>query len=111
NCGGCNAVCSPNHVAARTCSGGQCNGACAAGFSDCNGDKLNDGCETATGTDVANCGSCGHACSAAHGVPTCMNGVCQISCSPGFGDCDNDAATGCETPFNTNGNCGGCGIQ
>ncbi|RME22898.1 MAG: choice-of-anchor D domain-containing protein, partial [Deltaproteobacteria bacterium] len=32
-------------------------------------------------------------------------------CPAGFGDCDNDPSTGCETALNTNSNCGGCNVS
>ena len=37
-------MCSANHIA-PACGGGTCNGTCAAGFADCNGNKQSDGCE------------------------------------------------------------------
>ncbi len=43
NCGGCGNVCSANNIAAVSCSQGVCNGACNAGFADCNANKLTDG--------------------------------------------------------------------
>ena len=43
------------------CAGGQCTGACNAGFADCNNDKRTDGCETSLSADVQNCGGCGRA--------------------------------------------------
>jgi hypothetical protein len=60
NCGACGNRCSTNHVTAA-CGGGRCNGACAAGFDDCNNDKARDGCEVAT-TTASNCGGCGIRC-------------------------------------------------
>jgi hypothetical protein len=62
NCGGCGKSCSNANMASRTCAAGVCNGACAAGFGDCNNNKLTDGCEINTGTDFNNCGMCGKAC-------------------------------------------------
>ena len=75
NCGGCGLRCSNNHVANPTCSNRLCNGACNAGYADCDGEKLFDGCETNVLTDNANCGACGMACSGAG--RTCQNGVCR----------------------------------
>ena len=113
NCGGCGLACSSNHVLTPTCSGGVCSGACDAGFADCNADKQLDGCEAATGTDVANCGGCGNACSSNHvASPTCTGGTCTGPCSAGFADCDGDKQTnGCEAFLAGDpDNCGGCGI-
>ena len=74
NCGSCGRVCSSNHIVTTSCSGGVCNGACTAGFADCNGNRQIDGCETSTTNDRNNCGGCGIVCS---GVLNCVNSVCQ----------------------------------
>src|SRR5204863_614090 len=55
NCGGCAIACSPNHVAVRTCAGGLCNGICATGYADCNGNRQVDGCEVDAMNDSLNC--------------------------------------------------------
>src|SRR5207248_2179465 len=35
---------------------------------------------------------------------------CQVaSCNAGWNNCDSQTANGCETPLNTNSNCGACG--
>ncbi|MFT3921064.1 MAG: hypothetical protein QM778_00885 [Myxococcales bacterium] len=60
NCGACGSVCSSSHVA-PSCTGGQCDGACADGYADCNKDKREDGCEVSI-LDAKNCGQCGNAC-------------------------------------------------
>jgi hypothetical protein len=65
-------------MATRTCAGSVCNGACAAGFADCNNNKLTDGCETNINTDPKHCGSC----TAALCAGNCVNGVCQTVCRP-----------------------------
>jgi hypothetical protein len=107
NCGACGAVCSTNHIPTPTCTGigrfftGVCNGACAAGFADCNGNKLSDGCETDTNNDVHHCGGCGTDCTVgvahASGV-ACSSGACvYVSCATGFNDCDGNRLNGCET--------------
>jgi choice-of-anchor A domain-containing protein len=60
--------------------------------------------------DNANCGACGVVCSAAHGSASCVNGLCTIVCNRGYGDCDQNAANGCEVLLTTDvNNCGGCG--
>jgi len=46
HCGGCNKVCSTNHILTTTCAAGVCTGQCATGFFDCNSNKQTDGCES-----------------------------------------------------------------
>ncbi len=110
NCGGCGAVCSSNNLL-PVCTDGVCGGSCLYGFSDCNSDKLSDGCEVSILTDTNNCGGCGNICSGTHVTPTCMNGICGGSCEPGYENCSgNTLEDGCDTQ--TGGSdvdhCGGC---
>jgi hypothetical protein len=107
NCGACGHVCSGANGTEK-CSGGVCTVAtCNAGFADCDGNAAN-GCETAVGTDKNNCGTCGYVCSSTNGTASCSGSKCSISCNAGFGNCDGNVATGCETPLNTPANCGSC---
>lgn len=65
-----------------------------------------------TQTDPANCGVCGHDCSAQAnaGVASCSGGVCAFTCAGGYLDCTVGAEDGCETdPVNDPKNCNGCG--
>ena len=72
NCGACGTVCSAGPNSIPACTAGQCQiAACSPGFANCDGIAAN-GCETNLNT-VANCGSCGHACS---GGQSCASGVC-----------------------------------
>lgn len=82
---------------------------CAAGLGNCNG-LPGDGCETSTLTDVAHCGGCGNACAFANAGASCASGACQLgACLPGFGDCRDGAADGCETNLQTDpAHCGTC---
>src|SRR5581483_3525477 len=70
-----------------------------------------NGCEANTQTDPNNCNACANAChDGPHSTPVCNNATCGLICDPGYADCDNDPATGCEVhteadPFN----CGVCG--
>ncbi|MFO0660796.1 MAG: hypothetical protein U0165_13330 [Polyangiaceae bacterium] len=111
NCGACGTVCNlPNAVAG--CTSSNCTvSSCNAGFKNCNG-IASDGCEINTTNDVNNCGGCGIVCSAANGTAACVNSACVVNtCNPGFADCNNNPADGCEinTTNNPN-NCNGCGI-
>ena len=110
NCGGCGVVCSNNHVQ-PSCSGSSCNGACAANFNDCNGNKQTDGCESDQRSDAKNCGGCGLACSTNHIKAVCSAGSCAGDCAAGFSDCNGDKLKdGCEINLNGDAkNCGFCG--
>lgn len=63
--------------------------------------------------DPMHCGACGTVCPAtgdrvARGV--CESGLCTFECRTGFGDCNRDAADGCETDTDSSMmHCGGCG--
>ncbi len=78
---------------------------CARGLADCDHDGV---CETDV-TVAASCGGCGVICpSGPHSTPTCSHGLCAITCSPGFDDCDAEATNGCESDLSTPGTCGSC---
>jgi hypothetical protein len=103
-------VCSSDH-GTPSCTNGQCYISCVDGYTDCS-NGASDGCETNTGSDIDNCGSCGNACSSNHVTPDCITGGCSLSCYTGYGDCDNDASTGCESDTTSDpNNCGVCYIQ
>jgi hypothetical protein len=52
--------------------------------------------------DPSNCGACFHQCSTVNATPSCLNGVCKLTCEPGFYDADMDTSNGCEC-MKTNG--------
>jgi hypothetical protein len=107
HCGTCTTVCSGTG-GSPVCSGGVCSGiSCSAGLGNCDANPGN-GCETDL-TTLTNCGTCGKACSANHGTPSCVGGSCQIACSSGWDNCDGNLANGCETSIGSVNNCGGCG--
>ncbi|MCS6899297.1 MAG: MopE-related protein [Myxococcales bacterium] len=108
NCGACGKTCSSINATA-TCENGICTPICNPGFANCDGDP-NNGCEVNLNTNVNHCGACNNVCNSTNGAASCSNGVCGLSCNPGYGDCDLNAANGCEINTSTNVNhCGVCG--
>ncbi|MBW1807034.1 MAG: S8 family serine peptidase [Deltaproteobacteria bacterium] len=90
-----------------------CGSGCTAGFSNCDGVPEN-GCESDTSADVANCGGCGLTCGAPHTTSECTNSICteRIDCEAGWADCDNNPANGCEAFLDSDPlNCSACGIE
>lgn len=66
--------------------------------------------DTCVSSDPANC--CGVRCRTLRhaGTPACVRGVCGTVCDPNFGDCDGNAANGCEVDLRGDvSNCGICG--
>ena len=104
-CGSCDVTCMNAH-GTTACLSGTCTPACEVGYADCDGDP-NNGCETRSETDPANCGSCGVACDTSFQV--CAGGACQVSmCPAGQGDCDG-VTSDCETDLISNvADCGFC---
>jgi MYXO-CTERM domain-containing protein len=110
HCGQCDKKCELANAQAA-CTDGDCViEQCLQGFADCNL-KDSDGCEFEVSADPDNCGGCGHSCNAAHATSLCLNSQCVIeSCEDGFGDCDQQASTGCEEYLlESLEHCGGCG--
>ncbi len=96
HCGGCGVACPSRSNATVSCTAGTCAFACDTGFADCDGDA-NNGCEVELATTPSHCGSCANACTATAGTSGCAAGACTVaSCDTGFGDCDGNAANGCE---------------
>lgn len=61
-------------------------------------------------TSAANCGACFAACSTQNASSRCTAGVCSITCTSGFGDCNQAIKDGCETELTSAVNhCGMCG--
>jgi hypothetical protein len=111
HCGTCATRCVIDH-GTPTCSAGLCAvDGCTAPYQDCNG-KPDDGCESNTRIDAANCGVCGQVCVATNGTASCVASSCQISCALGFGDCDANTDNGCEATLGTDSaNCGACAVK
>jgi hypothetical protein len=111
NCGACGQMCAGGLNGAAWCNEGFCDIMCNDGFIDCDQD-LDDGCEVAASSDPQNCGLCGHVCSTQGGTPSCVDGVCQISCDGSRADCNVDISDGCEVDLTSDSaNCGRCGIS
>jgi hypothetical protein len=109
NCGACGATCKQNLNTLASCNGGECSRQCANGYADCQGTiDTPQGCQTNISNDANNCGACGHQCQTpdknlhqilvlnSSGGPICKNGNCQVTCAPGYVDCDT-SKPGCET--------------
>ena len=101
-CGGCNTSCDAD----QSCASGACS--CKEGMGDC--DESVEGCETSLIDNVDHCGGCGVSCWTPNVLGAMCNGVeCSGVCLEGFGDCDQDLSSGCETDFNSSReHCGGC---
>jgi hypothetical protein len=82
------------------------------GFADCDLDAAT-GCEQNIATDANHCGSCTNICIFPNATAGCVGGGCTLgACASGFGNCDGNAANGCETSLMTsNTNCGACGTR
>jgi Sulfatase-modifying factor enzyme 1/Putative metal-binding motif len=72
-------------------------GGVGGGFQTCNANSPD------LQVDTANCGACFHQCSTANATPSCVKGVCQVTCQPGFFDADKDPSNGCECTKTYNG--------
>ncbi len=113
NCGGCGKACKLMNTDQDFCSGGTCAiSTCSVGWMDCNGLAV-DGCEVATDSDPANCGSCGYNCKRAHVQSSvCQNSQCINTCAMPYMDCNGDTSDGCEDNTGNDPNhCGGCGFM
>lgn len=94
------AVCNDGHCAIVECEGR---------FRDCDNEPDN-GCEASL-DDVANCGACDAVCDIDRAIESCVNGACvPAGCELGYGDCDGNERTICETEVNTIDHCGACDI-
>lgn len=116
NCGTCGTTCAGGTNAVPVCGAGSCGAICQAAYADCDQDlgaTGSNGCEVNTNTAITDCGACGNACSLpANAAASCVGGTCGLgACSPGFDNCDNDPATGCEAELALDVmNCGACGV-
>jgi hypothetical protein len=109
HCGACGHACATG----ESCTDGRCQSSrCPLEhLRDCN-KVSSDGCEVDVRSDSKNCGECGRICgSAGAKQAACVDSKCEISCRPGFGNCDDMAENGCEVLFSADAkNCGRCGV-
>jgi hypothetical protein len=129
HCGACGKECEP-FSAVGDCGSGVCVvESCTDERVDCNGLPL-DGCEAGLDSS-AHCGRCGASCELPHTLTTrcdtssgascvvdhacaseavsCVDGALENGCEEGYGDCNEDAADGCEARLDSLTHCGGCG--
>jgi len=110
HCGACQVACQFPHAGGGCAQGACVVAGCEPGWADCNA-VAGDGCETNLVIDPQSCGACGAACALAHATSACSaEGCFPAGCDFGWGDCDNLAASGCETRvLDDLHNCGQCG--
>jgi len=105
------APCALPHAQA-SCNNGLCFievGACLGDWEDCDG-NVSNGCETDLAHDPMNCNRCFRECAKpSNGIAGCSMRECTIGgCNPGWEDCDEKPATGCEHPIWTDQECLTC---
>src|SRR5262249_27720394 len=102
HCGGCGKSCAAAANGEAWGDQSKCSYRCKLGFADCDGNPGN-GCEVSNNNNASHCGHCGNVCplrlNSAAGV--CNGGSCGNSCNVGYGDCDRNAANGCEAKLDT----------
>ena len=103
-CVGCTSddQCAPGLV----CTGNSCQPGCTpqhdcqSGYACCLGSCAD------TSTDPVNCGACDTPCEFPNASGVCLGGNCALeACLPGFENCDQNAANGCETDTSSGGAC------
>ena len=82
---------------------------CGDTLVDCDDDPSD--CEVNVALDPNHCGGCDVRCEIQNATALCASGACSLLlCDPGFGDCDGDESSGCETSVTTVAECGDCGV-
>ena len=115
NCGQCGAECAPGKLCRSLARNPP---ACICNDTDsmCGNLATDDIWCADLLNDPLNCGACGHQCpepsgaTGGQGRAVCRKGLCGYECQPGWGDCDEDRANGCETNLLSDArHCGACG--
>lgn len=100
-------------VAPQTCGGGgipnACGLTCAPPTKKC-GDACVDQADPAFGCEqpLDPSSPCAPCPTPEHGSSNCSAGMCSVVCESGWGDCDNELSTGCETALTSVDHCGAC---
>ncbi len=82
---------------------------CQGDWGNCDG-RWETGCETDLANSSSHCRECENSCSKKpHTNVKCQNKECVYTCFSGWGNCDDDWNTGCETNLtNSSSHCGKC---
>jgi hypothetical protein len=97
----------PDGGTTMTGDAGSTGDGCEPGTRECDDDPSTV-CEQDI-TIITACGDCTTKCAATNGVPMCVEGKCQFTCSDGFADCDGKGENGCEVALATDPkHCGTC---
>ena len=105
HCGGCDTKCPTVVGGTETCQTGVCTLTCKTGYHACGATTC------AADTDATACGPTCAVCPVpANGTAVCSANACGLaSCTAGYGDCNMNAADGCEVNFaNDPLHCGDC---
>lgn len=66
---------------------------------------------SADDADAGEAAGCTGVCEVVNGSVDCRSGSCELTCDPGFDDCDGRLESGCETTVTQNPlHCGGCDV-
>lgn len=111
HCGRCNTACKYNHADGQ-CKDGRCSlGECDVSYDNCD-NNANNGCEQKVDS-LNDCGACNVKCDKPpHATAGCKDGACGVgTCDRGWGDCNGNAADGCEQPLDDRLHCGSCDVR
>src|SRR5690606_32630106 len=93
HCGACDDAACSTAGGRASCSDGECSIECDEGYSNCDGNARDNGCEIDTTRNASHCGECDAACVVSDPEYTafCAGGECgETLCEENEGDCDGD---------------------